>query len=93
MNKRKYIRFSEEKSSVIQLQFNHPDIEKKGFMPALVIDQNYNSIACLFCYHQFDNNNITELLWKETDSITTPCKIVRIEYLDTSVYKVIFTFA
>lgn len=92
MNKRKYLRFNEEKPQIINLKFEHPTLKSKGFMPAIVMDQNHTSIACVFCYHDFDNT-ITELEWKESEKITTPCKVIRIDYLDTAVYKIIFTFA
>lgn len=92
-NRRKFIRFPVDEHSITWVQFNEtaPNILQNRTFPCLVIDESRVSMSCSIVLPDFEGE-INEIIWHESKTLKSKCKVVRLSHLANRVYILVFHF-
>ena len=83
-NKRRHVRYRNEESTVIHLQFS-ADNGREVQVTALIVNESHSGMACVYVGSESVSRGQI-IQWNETANIRTPLKTIRCKQLDEDVY-------
>lgn len=81
-NRRARLRYKDPNSTTLRFLIKDGVAEKP--VTGLVVNQSHTSLACVFVGNAFEVDS--EIVWQETEDISTPCKVIRCQKLNTNVF-------
>lgn len=83
-DRRKFLRFKDPDRGSITLSYT--DEQKVDvFFTALIVNESLNGMACVFVGKEPIRSQV-RVVWHETETIRSPCKVVRCRELEEDVY-------
>jgi hypothetical protein len=83
-NIRKYVRYRDPETEIIQMQYTWSDGEKQIF-PCLIANESLSSIGCVYIGHEACNIN-DRVIWFEYKGQETECTVIRCKEIEQNVY-------
>lgn len=81
-DRRAHLRYRDPDSTTVRLTVEQGAVERP--LTALLVNESYSGLACVYVGAPLEVDS--ELLWRETRDISTPCRVTRCEALHTDVY-------
>lgn len=83
-NRRRHVRYRDEESTVIQLEFESLN-GKSTRVTALIVNESHSGFACVYVGSEpIQKGKVIH--WNETSKIKTPLKVIRCKLLQEDTY-------
>lgn len=81
-DRRAHFRYRDPESTTVRLTVKQAGADRP--LTALLVNESYSGLACVYVGAPLDVDS--ELIWRETPDIGTPCRVTRCESLCQDVY-------
>lgn len=80
--RRAHPRYRDPYSTTLRLLIKDGVVEKP--VTGLLVNESYTGLSCVYVGQALEAKS--KIIWQETEDISTPCKVIRCQKLDTDIF-------